>query len=100
MKIYEKDGAVRLHAHVQPRAARSEVVGEFGDAVKIRIAAPPVEGEANAELERFIARLVGVAKSQVQVVSGASSKQKVIAIDGTSIEVVTTALERALRKRS
>lgn len=98
MKIYEKAGTVRLHTYVQPRAARSEVAGEHGDSIKIRITAPPVEGEANAELERFIAKLLGVAASRVAVVSGTSSRRKVVAIEGMTVAAVTAVLERALRK--
>jgi hypothetical protein len=98
VKIYEKAGTVRLHTYVQPRAARSEVVGEHGDSIKIRITAPPVEGEANAELEKFIAKLLGVAASRVEVVSGTSSRRKVVAIEGMTVAAVTAMLERALRK--
>lgn len=97
MKIYEKDGTVRLHTYVQPRASRSEVAGEHGESIKIRITAPPVEGEANAELERFIAKLLGVASSRVEVVSGMSSRQKVVAIEGMTVAEITALLERAVR---
>ena len=95
MKVYEQDGAVRVHVYVQPRAPRSEVVGEHADAVKIRIAAPPVEGEANEELERYLAKLVGVARSKVCVVSGVGSRHKVVAIEGVSRAAVARALGRA-----
>ena len=96
MKIYEKDGAIRLQVYVQPRASRSEIVGAHGDSIKVRIAAPPVEGEANAELERFLARLFGVARSQVRVMAGAGARTKSVAVEGISLAAVTTALERAL----
>lgn len=99
MKIYEKDGIVRLHTYVQPRASRSEIAGEHGDGIKVRITAPPVDGEANAELERFIAKLLGVARSRVEVVTGTSSRNKVVAIEGVTVAAVTAVLERALRKR-
>jgi uncharacterized protein (TIGR00251 family) len=52
----EEDGAVVLVLHVQPGAKRTEVAGVHGDALKIRLAAPPVDGKANAELVRFLAR--------------------------------------------
>ena len=49
----------RLIVHVQPRAKRSEVVGRHGDAIKVRLAAPPVDGAANEELVRFLAEALG-----------------------------------------
>lgn len=97
--IQDKDDHVRLRVHVQPRASRTEIVGEHGDSIKIRIAAPPVDGEANAELERFVAKLLGVARTHVRVVSGESSRQKVVDIEGVSSATVKAAIERALEGR-
>jgi len=68
--------------HVVPRAARTEVMGRHGDAVKIRLAAPPVDGAANAELVRFLAERLGVARGAVTVQAGASSRRKTVAIAG------------------
>ena len=98
MKIDEKDGAVRLQVYVQPRAAQTQIVGMHGDSLKIRIAAPPVEGEANAELERFIAKLVSIAKSNVSVRAGASSRLKTVSIENTTAAAVEAAVDRALRR--
>lgn len=97
--IQDKDTHVRLRVHVQPRASRTEIVGEHGDSIKIRIAAPPVDGEANAELERFVAKLLGVARSHVRVVSGESSRQKVLDIEGVSSATVKAAIAHALEGR-
>jgi uncharacterized protein len=82
--------AATLALHVVPRAARTEVVGRHGDAVKIRLAAPPVDGAANEELVRFLAERLGVARGAVTIKAGASGRRKSVAIAG-----VTT--ERALR---
>jgi uncharacterized protein (TIGR00251 family) len=90
--IDEHDGKVRIPVRVQPRASRSEVVGEHAGALKIRIAAPPVEGEANRELIRFIARTIGVPQSAVEITSGASGKTKVVEVTGASLEDVRRAL--------
>ena len=60
---------VVLAVHVQPRAPRTEVVGRYGDALKIRVHAPPVDGAANAELVRFLAERLGVPRSAVTIVS-------------------------------
>jgi len=68
--------------HVQPRARRTEVAGLHGDAVKLRLAAPPVEGAANEELVRFVAERLGVARSAVRVAAGATSRRKTVEVDG------------------
>ena len=75
-----------LTVHVVPRAARTEVVGRHGDAVKIRLAAPPVDGAANEELVRFLAERLGVARRAVTLKAGASSRRKTVAIDGVTSE--------------
>jgi hypothetical protein len=98
VKIDEKDGAVRLQVYVQPRAAQTQIVGMHGDSLKIRIAAPPVEGEANAALERFIAKLVGIAKSNVSVTAGGSSRLKTVSIENTTAAAVEAAFDRELRR--
>ena len=75
-------GGVRLRIRVQPRASRTELAGLHGDALKIRLAAPPVDGAANDVLERFLARLLGVPHSAVRILSGRAGRTKLVAIDG------------------
>jgi uncharacterized protein (TIGR00251 family) len=77
---------VRFAVTVQPRASRTEVVGEHGEMVKIRIAAPPVEGAANEELIRFLAKQLHVPASAVRVVSGQSARRKVVEVEGVAPE--------------
>ena len=72
----------RIEVYVQPRASKTEVTGLHDDRIKIRLAAPPVDGAANAELVSFIASRLGIAKSKVRVVAGESSRRKTIEIDG------------------
>ena len=67
---------------VQPRASRSRVVGEHDGLLKIQLAAPPVDGEANAELIELLARLLGVPKRQVRLVAGDTSRRKRVRIEG------------------
>lgn len=67
--------------HIQPGAKQSGVTGLHGDALKIRIAAAPLEGRANAALEGFIADALGLAKSKVSVVKGLQSRQKLVAVN-------------------
>jgi uncharacterized protein (TIGR00251 family) len=81
-----------LSVHVQPRASRTEVTGWHGDAVKIRLAAPPVDGAANAALIAFLAERLGVPRAAVTVVAGATARRKRVAITGRSLEEVLVAL--------
>lgn len=75
-------GGVEISLHIQPRASRTEVVGAHGDALKIRLAAPPVDGEANDELVRFLAKTLGVPKSAILIVRGATGRRKVVRVGG------------------
>lgn len=81
--------------HVQPRAAATEVVGPHGDAIKVRLAAPPVDGAANEELVRFLAERLGVRQSEVSIVRGLSGRRKAVRIAGMTASV---ARERLLAK--
>ncbi len=73
--------------HVQPNAPKSEVIGEFNGALKIKIKAPPVDGKANSEIQRFLSELLGVAKNQIEILKGDKSKQKKVLIRGMSENV-------------
>lgn len=71
-----------LAVYVQPRAKRTEVAGTHGDAIKIRVAAPPVDGAANDELVRFLASRLRTARSAIAIVGGATSRLKRVRITG------------------
>jgi uncharacterized protein len=71
---------------VQPRAARSEIAGLHGDALKVRLSAPPVDGAANAALVELLAEALGVPRRCVRVVSGMRSRGKVVEVDGVNVE--------------
>jgi hypothetical protein len=75
---------VTLRLHIQPGAKKTEVVGLHGEALKIRLAAPPVDGKANACLLAFLADRFGVAKSAVTLLSGDSSRAKRVHISGVT----------------
>ena len=92
MKIEESASGVRFRVRVQPRASRTELAGAHGDAVRVRIAAPPVDGEANAELIAFLAKKLGVAKSAVDIVSGESGRDKLVEVAGARVADVREAL--------
>jgi len=72
--------ALVLTLHVQPGAKRTEVAGVHGDALKIRLAAPPVEGKANAALLRYLAEAFGVPQRAVTLVRGEASRRKTVRI--------------------
>ncbi len=69
-----------LSVHIQPRASHPGIVGVYGDQLKIKLTAPPIEGQANEELSKLLAKLFGVAKSKVLLLKGASSKDKLFRI--------------------
>ena len=69
---------------VQPRASRNEVAGVHGDALKVRLTAPPVEGAANEALVDFLATTFGIPARAVTIVSGASSRTKIVELAGVT----------------
>lgn len=73
--------AATLVLHVQPGARRTEVAGTHGDALKIRLAAPPVDGKANAALIGFMAERLGLSKSGIRLAGGQTSRRKILEID-------------------
>ena len=73
---------------VQPRASRNAVAGEMGDALKIALTAPPVEGKANEACVEFLAKLLKVPRSSVTIAAGETSRNKVIRVSGLSADEV------------
>jgi len=84
--------SVKISVYVQPRASRTAVAGMHGEAVKIRVAAPPVDNAANEALIEFIAHKLGIPKRNIRIAAGETSRRKVIEIDGASLATVTAAL--------
>jgi uncharacterized protein (TIGR00251 family) len=81
--------------HIVPRARATTVAGLHGDAVKIRIAAPPVDGAANAELVRFLADRLNVAAARVTIVGGAGGRRKTVAVEGIEAQEIRRILMAA-----
>jgi uncharacterized protein len=96
--LYEvrDDGTVVLAVHAQPGAGRSAVVGRHGDALKVRVAAPPERGRANEAVAAMLAELLGVKPSAVSLVSGETSRQKRFAVAGVDLEELDRVLEEAV----
>ena len=84
MDVLEKDGSISFPVRVIPRASRSEIVGEHDGAIKIKIAAPPVDGAANAELIKLLASKFNVSKGDIEIIGGETSKNKRIKITNLS----------------
>jgi uncharacterized protein len=82
----------RINVYVQPRASKTVVAGMHDGCVKIRLAAPPVDGAANAALVEFVAEQLGIAKSRVRITAGMTSRRKTIEVDGVTAEQVAGAL--------
>ena len=86
----------RIKVKVHPRAKRTRVAGRLGDAWKLDLAAPPVDGKANEACIRFFADLAGVPQSRVRIVLGLSNRTKVIEIDGPSQQMLENQMEGGL----
>ena len=91
MSIVATRTGVRLTVHVRPGAAASAITKPYGDAIGMRLAAPPVDGKANRELIEFVAARLGVARRAVMLVAGEASRRKIVDVDGID---VATAAER------
>lgn len=86
MFIEEKENGIAVKVFVQPKSSRNAVVGLHGDALKVRLTAPPVEGAANALCIRFFSKLLGVPRFTIEIQSGHASRTKVLWIDCASMQ--------------
>ncbi len=86
LRIDERSGCVRFAVRVQPRASRSEIAGIHGDALKVRLSAAPVDGAANVALVELLADALGVSRHAVRIVASATSRGKVVEVDGANVE--------------
>ncbi|MEX5215036.1 MAG: DUF167 domain-containing protein [Nitrospiraceae bacterium] len=80
--VHESTQGAVLAVHVQPNASRTECVGPHGGALKIRVAAPPVDGAANEELIRFLAKTCGISSGSIVIRSGSAARRKQILLKG------------------
>lgn len=93
-RVQATAGGVRVTVRVQPRAARSEIAGVHGDALKVRLTAPPVDGAANEALIRFLATTFGIPVRAITIVAGASSRTKIVELEGITEDRVRQVAER------
>jgi uncharacterized protein len=88
IEIRETSSGVSFAVKLQPKASKTAIIGELDGALKISVNAPPVEGRANDALVKFVAQLLKVARSSVTIAAGASSRNKVIRVEGLTAEQV------------
>lgn len=88
MSINPRLREARISLHVYPNAPRNEIVGFTDGVLGVRVAAPPVKGQANRELVAFLSQLLGVGKSSLAIIRGHTSRNKLVAVSGLSQEEV------------
>jgi uncharacterized protein (TIGR00251 family) len=92
LSISEKEGGCTFRLRVAPKGRRNEIIGKHGDAIKVRVQAPPVAGKANEALVEFLAEQLGVSRRDVEIVSGHSSRWKQVRVDGVTAEAIRALL--------
>lgn len=98
VKLTVTDDAITFAVRVQPRASKSEVSGELDGALKIRLAAPPVDGEANEALIKLLSKLFDAPRTRITILSGLSSKNKIVRLSGMTVDKVERVLADALNQ--
>lgn len=97
IEIQENGDGVSFAIKVHPRAKKNAITGEFGDALKISLTTPPIEGRANEACVEFFAKLLKVPRSSVTIASGLSSRNKVIRVAGVGVRYVRERLQSEVR---
>ena len=96
MEIVERNGSVIFTVRVVPRSSKSRIVGEYGEALRVQLLSPPVDGAANAELIKLLAKEFGVSKINVEIISGHTSRSKQVCVTGFT----PTALNGVLKAKT
>lgn len=89
MWYVEENGVIKLSVYVQPGAKKTEIVGIYDEALKIRLKAPPLEGRANLALQQYLAQLFAVPLKQVQLTHGEKTRRKQVDVRGSKVSVET-----------
>jgi uncharacterized protein (TIGR00251 family) len=76
---------ITIKIKVEPRSSKSGIAGPYGDALKVNLNSPPVEGKANKELIDVLAEELGIAKKDIEIISGQSSKNKIVRLHGLTV---------------
>jgi uncharacterized protein (TIGR00251 family) len=91
--LHETPSGITFAVRVQPRARRNALVGELGEALKISLTAPPIDGRANDACIEFLAEVLKLPRSSVTIVSGQGSRNKIIRVAGCTVQHVTKMLD-------
>jgi uncharacterized protein len=94
LNIKEDRDSITITVRVIPRSSVSEIVGEYDGAVKVRLTSPPVDGAANADLIKLLAKKLDVPKSSITIVSGETSKTKRLRVSGVTSEKLRSVVHR------
>jgi uncharacterized protein (TIGR00251 family) len=86
--------AVKIDVIIQPKSSRDEIVGMHGDCLKIKLTAPPVDGKANAALITFLAKTLGIPKSNITIIRGKTGRRKTIELCDVSHKTIAKAIEQ------
>ncbi|MGB9790995.1 MAG: DUF167 domain-containing protein [Thermacetogeniaceae bacterium] len=92
-----KDG-IRIQVKVQPRSSRNEIVGIFDDHLKVKLTAPPVDGEANKMLKEYLSEVFGCASRNVEILKGSTGRTKLVEIRGVLFKDAVDFLSRVLKR--
>ena len=98
-RIRTTDTALEVTLHVQTRARSNEIIGYHDGALKLKVSAPPVENAANRAIVEFFANLLDIARSRIRIVSGGKSRDKVLRIEGFSLEAFQSRIDAAMPKK-
>jgi uncharacterized protein len=93
LQIKEGKDSCTLLVRVQPRSSRDQVTGTHGDALKIRLTAPPVEGKANQALKKFLAKQLDTSPANIEILTGHTSRQKRVRVAGVSADAIRALLK-------
>ncbi|MFL6468630.1 MAG: DUF167 domain-containing protein [Pyrinomonadaceae bacterium] len=93
VNITESEGAISFTVNIVPRSSQTQIVAGHDCALKIKLKSPPVDGAANEELVRFLSKVCGVPRSNVEIVSGKTSRKKRIRISGAKTAEMITILQ-------
>jgi uncharacterized protein len=94
MQLSENERGTTFTVRVVPRASRSEIAGVYDGALRVRIAAAPVEGAANSELVRLLAKRLRVPQNAVRIISGTGSKTKIVRVQGVTPAAVSQLIDK------
>lgn len=93
LPVEEGENGCTFRVRIQPKSRRNEITGLHGDALKIRLTAPPIEGKANQALRKFLAKQLGVPPSSVQILTGHTSRQKRVRVANVSAKAIHALLK-------